>query len=303
MRGMYGAGDCVHQRAVLRELMKAHEVWLESPSFAQFHDFVEQGMKICRIGKMEPRIREATIVNETRLPRNASGVRMTYNKATVERYGSILAAIFACAGVKMPERPDFSLPIPDAWRRRVRALIETWSPDKPLLIYRPVVLNPIFRCPARSPDAAIYATLFAAIRKRFFVVSLANLADGDGIVGPDADADVKLHKGELDFETMAALYAEADLVFANPGNATVFAQATGTPSITVYGGYESFTQTNAAGAHLAPTLAIEPVMPCECWTKEHACDKRIEIAPALERIEAFIASLPLARKAELACAS
>ena len=44
--GMIGIGDNLHQRAVLRDLMKQGEVWLETPYAAMFHDLVEQGLRI-----------------------------------------------------------------------------------------------------------------------------------------------------------------------------------------------------------------------------------------------------------------
>jgi hypothetical protein len=289
MQGMWGAGDCIHQRAVLRELMKAHDVHLQTPSVAPFHDLIGQGLKISRLPRLKPRIRETTIVQEAPLPRNASVIQMTYGKPQIDRHGSILAAQFACAGLKMPERPDFSLPVPEAWRSAARILIATWPlRGKPLLIYRPIVLNTTWCCPARSPDPDAYAALFAEISEKFFVVSLANLAEGqEWIVGPEQEVDVRLHRDELDFETMAGLYAEASIVFANPGNATIFAQAVGTPSITIFGGHESFRTTNSAGAHLAPTLAIEPINPCECHARTHDCDKRIDVEAAKAKVREF----------------
>lgn len=307
IRGMWGTGDQLHTRAVFRELMKAGDVHLESMAFAPFYDLVDHGLKISRIAGHAPRVRETTPFRETPLPRGASGTRMTYGRDMIHRHGSILAAQFACAGLKMPEQPDFSLPVDEMWRPRAQRLIGRWAMGgKPLLIYRPIVLNTVWNCPARSPDPVAYAALFAGLRDRFFVVSLANLAEGkEWIVGQEQDVDVKLHHDELDFETMAGLYAEADMVFANPGNATVFAQAVGTPSITVYGGHESFRTTNSVGAHLAPTLAIEPVKPCECHDRNHDCDKRIEIEPAKAKIEAFVSSLLWKERLpqEMACAS
>jgi hypothetical protein len=289
MHGMWGAGDCIHQRAVLRELMKSNDVYLQTPSVAPFHDLVAQGLKISRLPNLKPRIRETTVVKETPMPRNASGLRMTYDKTQIIRHGSILAAQFACAGLKMPERPDFSLPVPEAWRNAARKLIAGWQMGgKPLLIYRPIVLNNTWLCPSRSPDPVAYAALFAEIRERFFVVSIANIAEGkEWIVGQEQEVDVKLHRDELDFETMVGLYAESALVFANPGNCTVFAQAIGTPSITVFGGNESFDTTNSVGAHLAPTLAIEPINPCECHARTHDCDKRIDVEAAKVKVREF----------------
>ncbi len=87
---------------------------------------------------------------------------------------------------------------------------------------------------------------------------------------------------------MAALWAEAALIFSPAGFGPVLAQAVGTPSITVYGGRESFKTTQRAGAHLAPTLGIDPIRPCDCHSHRHACRKSIDEPRALQKIEAFV---------------
>jgi predicted SAM-dependent methyltransferase len=115
------------------------------------------------------------------------------------------------------------------------------------------------------------------------------------IVGPEQSADVKLHSGELDFETMAALFAEAGLVMSPAGFGPVLAQAVGTPNIAVYGRRESFKTADAAGAHLAPTLGIDPDESCDCHSLAHACQKcradapkRITLPPAIARVKEFV---------------
>jgi ADP-heptose:LPS heptosyltransferase len=156
------------------------------------------------------------------------------------------------------------------------------------MIYRPIVLNGTWPCPSRAPDPVAYAALYRSIKDRFFTVSVCNLDQkGEHIVGEEQDADLKLHRGEADFETLAGLFAEAALVFGNAGFTPILAQAVGTPNICVYGGNESFRFTNIVGAHLAPTLPIEPVKPCECFDRHHHCDKTIDLADALPKVEAF----------------
>jgi ADP-heptose:LPS heptosyltransferase len=186
----------------------------------------------------------------------------------------------------MPERPDFSLPVPPKWREWARAKLGPTN-GKPMLIYRPIVLNDVWKAPARSPDPDAYHVLFRLIRDRFHVVSIADLNQKEWFVGSEQDADTKFHHGELSFEELAGLFAEAALVFGNAGFSPVMAQAVGTPSIIVYGGNESFRTTNSVGAHLAPTLAIEPITPCECHSRTHDCDKRIDVEAAIVKVREF----------------
>jgi SAM-dependent methyltransferase len=294
VRSMFGTGDNIFSRPILRELMEDHEVWLEARGSAFFHDLIEKGLRIWPRG--QPRMRESILAQRSSAaPESARRLFLTYNRDHVARNKStLLAAQFASAGLVMPDQPDFSLPVPDAWKAKARALIASWDiGSRPLMVYRPIILNTVWRCDSRSPDPVAYAALYRAAREQMnaFTVSIADLKPGrEWIVGEEQDADVKLHHGELDFETMAGLFAEADLVFSNPGFATVLAQAVRVPSITVYGGHESSKTTNIVGVHLAPSLFIEPDHPCDCHAFDHPCDKHITIEPAVERIKEFIAS-------------
>lgn len=286
--GQFGLGDCLHQRAVVRELMKTHRVELHSYYTAMYHDLVGKGLDLKLRSGHEPRIRDAG--NDCRISGSvAAGKRIGYTPELIRQYGSILAAQFASIGLKMPERPDFSLPMPAEWRRVARKAIEGKNPTgKPLMVYRPIILNSTWEAPARSPDPNAYDELYRSIRDRFFVVSICNLNQkGERIVGPKADVDVEFHRGELEFEALAGLIAEADLVFGNAGFVPVLSQAVGTPVICIYGANESFRTTNQPGAHLAPTLAIEPITPCEHHARTCSCDKTIDMEKALPKVEAF----------------
>jgi SAM-dependent methyltransferase len=286
----WGIGDNLQCRAVFRELKKTNSIWLKARNVAMFHDLIGDGVNIITHGGA--RIREGFQCPTSAAPSNAATKRIDYRHPEIARHGSILAAQFSSVGLQMPAKPDFSLPILPAWRDKALALIRSWNiGERPLMVYRPIILNTGWSCPSRSPDPAAYAALFQSIRPQFFVASIADLKPGkEWIVGPEQDADVKLHSGELDFETMAALFAEADLAFGNAGFFPVMALAVGTPAITVYGGHESSKTTQAPARHLAPSLFIEPDQPCDCHAFDHACDKTISLEPAKARIRDFVAA-------------
>lgn len=288
LRGMYGVGDNLHQRAVVRTLIdRGVEVVLETFYRAMYLDLVERGLRLKLLAGIPPRIRERQPLRRSDVTtgRHAS-TRITYSAPLIHRYGSILAAQYACVGMRMPERPDFSLPVRPEWRQWARERIG--HVDKPLLVYRPIVLNNVWKAEARAPDPALYSALFRSIRDRYHVVSVANLGDaGESIVGETQDADTNFNRGELDFETMAGLFAEADMTFTCPGMAPVLSQAVGTRTVIVYGANECHRTTSAVGDHIAPTLAIEPDVPCSHHAKNCECSKHITLAPAFERLEAF----------------
>ena len=184
--GHYGIGDNLHQRAVMRELMRDYEVWLHTCHFNLFHDLVAQGLKLI----MRPTALHAqarTIAREQHLfaeakfpplPPHAKKANIGYPAVLVNQHGSILEAMFSCVGLKMPERPDFSLPIKPEWGDAARARIAQWKPDKPLLIHRPIVVRQEWDGRSRNPDVRAYDELYRSIRDQFFVVSIADLAPG-----------------------------------------------------------------------------------------------------------------------------
>lgn len=224
------------------------------------------------------------------IPRNARQIRIWYHKPEIDVHGSILETMMAVAGLpKMA--PDFSLPIRDEWLTpRICGIVcDARSSGKPLMIYRPIVLRKEWDGKLRNPDPVAYAELYASVREQFYTVSIASLRPNvEWIIGDDQPAEIKIHDGSLEMWEMAALFSEADMVFCNAGFAPVMAQAVGTPSITVYGGRESFRTTQRAGAHLAPSLGINPINPCDCHSHRHNCDKRIDVPPAIERMKEFI---------------
>jgi ADP-heptose:LPS heptosyltransferase len=235
--------------------------------------------------------RELKFFTGPKPPSNATRRRIWYYSEGIKKCGSILEAMNASFGVQV-EQPDFSLPIRPEWYESLRKVMAQWRPEgKPILVYRPLVLRKEWDGSLRNPDTDAYTKIFQHIRDRFFVVSIADLEPQlEWIVGDEQEADIHLHRGELDFQTMAALFSEAAMVLSPAGFGPVLAQAVGTPIVAVYGGRESYKTTDRAGAHLAPTLGIDPDKPCDCHQHRHSCSqhKRITIEPALERLDNFV---------------
>lgn len=292
--GRFGIGDAIHQRGVLRELMRDHEVWLHSCHYRVYQDLVEQGLKL--IFKTTRLHAQAKTIARERAqfphspppPDKAPRFTLAYNKDLIDQHGSILEAMAGCVGVKV--RPlDFSLPVRPEWVEAFKKRFAWNTHGKPIMVYRPVVLRPEWNGANRNPDTQAYSAIFRAVRDRFFVASVGDFEPArEWIVGPEEDADVKLHQGELTFEDMAALWQEAAICFCNAGFAPVLAQAVGTPSIVVYGGREDYATTQRAGVHLAPTLGIDADQPCACHTERHDCgSKAIALEPAIQRARDF----------------
>lgn len=292
VNGMSGLGDNIHQRALVRQLMQRHRVWLRTPWPCVYHDLAGPNLRFVPTTtslrtQLKNARRESARYGRERVPA-AQAVTVNYPPDAVMAEGSVLAALLKSAGGD-PRSADFRLPVPQAWHDRAAPWLARWRPGKPLLLFRPLHERSEWGgCPARNPEHDAYVQLVEAVRERFFLVSIADLEPGkEWLVGPRVHGDAECHAGELDFETIAALTHGAGLVFTTPGFMTVLSQAVGARGVTVFGGYEDATSF-AAGAHMAPWLPIEPVHPCTCFSHRHACDKRIDMPAALASLRSFV---------------
>jgi len=297
IRGMHGLGDNIRQRAIVRQLLPQFDVWLESSWVSVYHDLIGEGLKVIRKPtrlrtQTKNANREAEAFSGQIAPIGAQIIQMGYPPAEVRRRGSILAAMCAASGCDVATA-DFRLPVPAGWLARLTPFLRQWGYDglRPIMVYRPLVDRPSdwTGCRARNPDHSAYATLYKSIRDRFFVVSVADLVPNiEWIVGERIEADAQAHRGELEFETLAALISMAGIVFCSPGFAAVLGQAVGTPVACIFGGYER-SAFFFSGANDAPVLGIDPINPCECFRHDHACRKTINVPNARDRLITFAA--------------
>lgn len=298
--GMFGIGDCIHQRGVIIQLMEHYDVWLETCHVWIYHDLLAKGLKLvlrptslwmhAQNIEREKQLHPGLYRPVTHIPKHARVIRNWYHKHEIDVHGSILETMCAVSGAS-PKDIDFRVPLKDEWREQARTIVRAIrrGDDRPLMIYRQIVLRKEWDGHRRNPDPQHYADLYRAAREKFFTLSIASLRKNvEWIVGQEQPADYKAHEGSLDMWIMASVFAEADVVFCNAGMAPVLAQSMSVPSIVVYGGRESFRTTQRAGVHLAPTLGIDPINPCDCHSHVHNCDKRIDVEVALPRIREFL---------------
>lgn len=287
---MFGLGDNIHQRAVLRQLMQGNDVWLESSWVAPYHDLIAQGLHVVRKNttlrtQTKNAHREVDRFEDRRMPPFYKTVKVWYSPDEVRAAGSVLGAMCRNTGTGI-ETADFRLPVPKEWQDRARQFIG--YPAKPIMVYRPLVERTEWSgCSVRNPNYNAYQALFESIRDCFHVASVADLLPGkEWTVGPVNDADQYFHAGQLEFEALAGLFSLASLVFCSPGFAVILAQAVGTPVATIFGGYER-AYSFSAGAKFSPYLGIEPINPCDCFKHGCRCSKSIDVPAAREGFEAF----------------
>src|SRR5229473_5310330 len=173
--GMLGIGDNLHQRAVVIELLKSHEVWLETCHVWIYRDLLDDGDLHLMLRPTSLRMQAQNIrheqalhpgVYENRPPRGTRQVRVWYRKMEIDRAGSLLACMFLSAGLPTPEQPDFRIRVRPEWRTaRVSRIVEqARDSGKPLMVYRPVVLRLEWNSSLRNPDPAAYEQLLVSVR-------------------------------------------------------------------------------------------------------------------------------------------
>jgi ADP-heptose:LPS heptosyltransferase len=299
--GMHGLGDCLHQRAVVRQMMKTHDITLETSWPALYHDLIAEGLKVARCNvSLRTQTKNSRRESEaakfvSRHPLTRAGMRISYTgqQTLATESKTVLECMCNVTGVSYADA-DYRLPVPLAWQE---ALYKVLGPSpapfsrKPWMLYRPLVARPEWRGSiARNADPSGYADLYNSIRDKFFVVSVADLGGGaEQIVGPDAQADLTFHNGELVIEELVALAKQSALVFTSSGFAAILGPAVGTPTISIGGGYEDY-RCHDSGARFAPYLSIGPKVGCTCWISScrGPCDKTLDMDAAREAVSKFV---------------
>lgn len=311
VRGMHGLGDNIHQRAVIRALLKRnHSIALETSWPCVYHDLAGDDLRFIR----KPVALRAQLKNAEREaekftpgpphhhPGNA--LQISYSRAGVANVPShsVLEAMFVAAGIPRDyEEADFRLPVPNSWIKS----LDDWripllAQGRPIMVYRPLVVRPEWRGSGiRNANPDQYAELVAMVRDSFFVVSVAALeSNREWIVGPQLIADLTFNHGELPFEAVAALFSQAAVIVTSNGFPAILGPAVVTPTISVQGGYEPAAWL-ADGARHAPYLGIDTLSPCNCGTSActKPCPKTLDMPRARASVTEFLAQLGISAPA------
>lgn len=196
----------------------------------------------------------------------AREIRIGYGAAALAQ-GSIINAMRQQFNVASPL---FNLP--DFGQSPVRS-------RRPIALIRPVTVRREWLNQARNPEPAYIAQAARVLRKHFFVVSVADLADGEEwLIGEPPEADLILHNGELSVTQILALADKASVALGGVGWIVPAAICYGTPLYVVQGG---------CGGHNASHIITDPSMNlrrvgwaqpdnyCMCNKMAHGCSKRI----------------------------
>jgi hypothetical protein len=302
--GMHGFGDCVHQRALVRHFMTKGPTYLSTPWPQLYHDLIEQGLTLLKPNsalytqaKNEKVSAKAFSGHHPPPGMRTNTVHVGYLGGGVLEHGSIVDTM--CHNLSTR---DFSLPVPEEWRKAARKLLGEAGINGAFAVVRPLTRRAEYpNLLQRNPDHDAYLAIAAHIRKALPLVSVADLTNPDienAVCDPPADA--KFHKG-VPTEVLIGLATLATLTITAPGMMAPLSQAVGTPLVCVFGSYEN-AQSFAAGLRHSAYLPIEPIQPANYLGHENT-PKAIDLKLALARVDGFlerIASLPPRRAMEAA---
>lgn len=281
---MYGLGDNIYQRAVVRALPGIH--YLRTP-WPQLYADLPNIRCVRPSTRLRTQAKNAARGWAWATPPASMGAR----KANyVSHSGSMLAGLCAAFGVSLPaltfDLPEFPGPAIGA----------------PYVVIRPATVRAEWRADARNPRAEyLDAAARAAAARGYRVISVADLAERqEWIDGPAPYADQRFHAGELGIEALLGLVRGAAAVIGGVGWLVPAAVAYRVPMLLLYGGWGAANGPQRIFDSRMDVSRIDPVIPdnfCMCRDAMHACDKTISNLDA--HLDRFFARLAVREPADL----
>jgi hypothetical protein len=284
IRGQWGLGDNIYARAFVKELVKANELYLETPWPEIYSDL---NVKFV-LGRKSLRTQNKNIARQpggrwcnvpALYPSQIKTV--SYNGRTFpqENIPSVLRRSFgARADWSQWDLPDWGLPCP----------VVT---DRPIALIRPATVRHEWFNSARNPKPEYIAAIAEQFMATHRVISVADCDASETLVGAEPPCHVKFHSGELAVRELLTLVRHADIVIGGVGWIVPAAIALKVKAFVILGGH---------GAHNGPGVITDPTMDltrigfaiprnfCPCTNMRHNCQK--EIPDLMEQFCRFLDS-------------
>jgi hypothetical protein len=280
--GMLGMGDTIYQRAFVKQLPAGSYIKTSWPEL--YEDLPVKPVRSDTTLRTQRKNENQSVATFYPQPSPRQTKRIFYGPADLKR-GSIFEAMHSQFGIEPAhlDLPSFG-PV-------------LFTAQMPIAVIRPATVRSEWRSDSRNPDPDYLLQASRILRKSFFVVSVADLQDGEEwLVGDEPEADLKLHAGELSIKELMRLVEHAAVVVSPVGWALPASIAYKTPVYVVVGG---------RGAHNAPEVVTDPRMDlrsvgwaipdnyCRCEAWDHHCDKRISNFES--KFEAWLNEVVLSR--------
>lgn len=302
VRAYHGLGDSIYQIPVIEELSKQHkEVFVETP-FPEFYAHLGDNLYFLRPpetyrtqGKMMRNSSDPIWYSGKPLPedllmpiqlmpqpgyplnhrprsiRQDSIINFYYGQDNLAKY-NIIGCFEKQAKIKLDSPIKFNMP-----EFLSNPLIDT---KKKIAVIRPPTDRAEWLSSSRQclPE---YVNQACKILKDsgYFTVSIADCEPGkEWLNGPEPEADLILHKGELSMGELLSLIKNASIVVGGVGWIVPATIAYNTPAVIVFGGrggYDCPSNITDVRMNLKNFNYIIPDYFCNCTSSVHGCNKTI----------------------------
>ncbi len=265
VRGMYGLGDNIFQRAFVKTLAATRTVYLTT-SWPEL--YMDLGVRFVRpvtnLRTQAKNIRRTPVQWETP-PADAEQRHVSYGSHSLRR-GSIIAAMEA----------EFKVP-PSGWD--LPAGLPRRIESRPIAVIRPVTERKEWHNRARNPRPEYVAQVAESLMETHHVISVADLLKGEEwLVGPAPPAHERFHGGELEVFQLLGLVQSADVVVGGVGwivPATIAAKVKLFCILGGQGGHNAPEKITDHRMDLSNARFIEPDHYCRCDGMLHDCNKTL----------------------------
>lgn len=291
-----GLGDTLHIRSLARAMSHKYDLYVRTATPCLFWDVPD-----LKFLKPNTDLRAQAAHIETYPAETWSQIPETPDRqARLEIDAKAIAAgasIPAMFAAKTGRNYEFRLPIPPAWEKTIRTLLDEINPEgKKICVVSPPTLRTEWPCPSQNPIPYYLQAIIDAYADEYHFISVANLEDGaETLVEDLGGIDTEFNHGELGLTDLCALVSLSDMLLCGPCDLMMIGIATQTKTFAVYGGYirPSAIVDEAMGLDLYSDAAPEPF--CHCLLPDHECEKEIDQKQLMARFEA------LRRKPALGC--
>ncbi len=268
--GMFGLGDSMYMRPIVKELVKRGPVTVETPWPFLFNDIEDVYTTPARtnLRTQLKSMRTAQYKRPMATVPISQKLYLRYKGQEIQRGVTILESLARAVDVSLPDEIDMSIPaLRGRWARR-RAFI------------RPVTLRKEWLNSARAPKTEYLAQVAQWVQDdgyTSFCISDTKLKE-EWVVDPPPPADYTLTKGEMPALQMLTFAAASEILIGGVGFLVPLALASKTPLFCLLGGN---------GAYNHPSILVDPRVDsrmigwatpdnfCMCTNDRHECDKTI----------------------------
>lgn len=275
--GMYGLGDNIYQRAVVREMGPVALVTAWPQLYQDLPDVK------CLPARTTLRT-QAKNVREYdwhgMVPQGLRGQRIGYDGK-----GTILQSLLTSAGLGHLQELTFDLPFYGAFLGM-----------RKYVVVRPATVRKEWPAASRNPDTIYIAHATQQARLAGYrVIVVADLQDGEEWLVDDLPPhDLAYLRGELPIDKLLGLVAGASGVIGGVGWLLPAAMAYRVPMLLLYGGWGMMNGPQRVLDPRIDSSTVVQVMPtnfCMCNDRDHLCDKTISLTNLRRNIDVFLGKI------------